>query len=173
MHNQGILAYACICSCAVTGCAATGSGFPVVDVQRAEDAALSCSALDDQLVKADVLRSAIFAETVSLRWEDATTATASLLNPITAIFAVTTAAGTVERETRFREAIVAAEARLRVLLDLKEAGSCPGPGAEVASQRTDIETLVALRDIDAELTAGRLSATAANEASRKLFDELR
>lgn len=159
----------------VVACAAQPrSEYPVLEAVRASDAAADCAGLDDEILKANAIRDAIYEEHGDVvGGAVAGTAVDLAMDPVSGILSgIIGAAATSKATRKYRTAAYAAEQRIEQLLADKDSKACPsGPNADPAM--TDSLVLGALRASKAQLDQKEISEREYLSGRRRLLDALR
>ena len=160
------------------GCAAAPpkSQYPVLSTTTENDMEFSCSEMDDEILKANAVRDAIFAERgayIADKTANAVSNLALIQSPILMVFDLLTL-GTLnktERHENYIEALLAATQRLRQLLIYKQDRGCPsGPTAD--PELTDNLILAQLQDLERQLEEEEITEKEAVKRAREPFSQL-
>ncbi len=150
------------------------SEYPLLEPSLASDAALDCAGLDDQLLKANALRDAIYAEHGDVMG-GAVVATAVdvAAEPVTGVlFGMLAAASASKASKKYLRAATAAEQRMEALLADKAARTCTS-GPTEDPDMTDSLVLGALQEKKALFKQKHITQQQYDSERRKLLDELR
>lgn len=162
-------------SIALVGCASQHrSTFPVLQQVASNDKQLDCAGIDDELLKANAIRDAIYDEHGDVLNEAAlVTAAYIVTDPITGLVVGAFEGLSASKSSRqYQKAAVAAEVRMVQLLDYKEQKSCPS-GQTADPSREDASILAALRELDSSLLREEISPKEYVAARRQTLDDLR
>jgi hypothetical protein len=156
------------------GCATPLSTYPVLEETLMSDVSLDCGELDDEILKANAIRDAIFEEHGDVI-QDTVLGSAALIaqDPISGILMSILASRTTSKAAKtYIEAAAAAGMRMEQLLVYKERDHCPdGPNAD--PERTDIQVLNDLTALETQLENEEVSSKAYISRRRELIDGLR
>lgn len=160
---------------AIAGCASQPlSTYPVLERTLESDAALDCAGLDDEILKANAIRDAIYKEHGDVIQEAVIgSAVMIAVNPIQGVFDSIIAAGSASKGAKkYTEAATAAGARMEQILTDKKRDDCPtGPTAD--PELTDTLILNELRNLHSRLEKEEMNGKNYLLARRELLDGLR
>ena len=159
-----------ICLLTLSACVST-SQFPILPLESAQDASLSCEELENELLRANAFRDAILDEQGDLLATDVAfgAVDVAMADPLGA--ALSGVMGS-RRYRQYQEIVSAAEARMIHVLTLREARQCPaGPSGD--STRAEQQILAELHGLDQRLSAEEVSEQVYREERRELLDALR
>lgn len=150
------------------------SVYPVLEQTLESDAELDCPALDDELLKANAIRDAVFKEhgdVISGAYVG--TAVDIALDPISGLLSGMTRSLSVSKATKtYIEAAAAAGLRMEQLLEYKQRDNCPsGPTGD--PDMTDTTALIALQDLESKLGREEITQNKYLQDRKKLLDALR
>jgi hypothetical protein len=164
-----ILIMLTLCSCAHR------STYPVLPTTTERDPELTCPELDDEILKANALRDAIYdehGEVLTQAVAEAALDTVFYTDPVFAAIDIFELGLRRNKLKQYIEAAAAAEQRMQQVLTEKDQRSCPsGPTAD--ETLTDSLILGRLRDLDEQLQREELQGSEYSKQRRELFDALR
>lgn len=159
----------------LAGCSAQPrSTYPVLEQSLESDIELGCTNLEDELLKANAIRDAIFEEHGDVISEAYMSSALDVVSePITGvIFSVIRGMSTSRSSKKYLEAAAAASFRMERLLVLMIDKQCPtGPNEDPAM--TDSQVLSELRLLESQLDREEISNKEYLEARKVLLDTLR
>ncbi|NND60736.1 MAG: hypothetical protein HKN49_10755 [Gammaproteobacteria bacterium] len=163
------LLFVMLIACTLTSCT-QWSRFPELDRVMPADDELACDALDDEILKANALRDAIIDEQLRRRGVmSGYTVGAALLSPLTL-------AGRTFKHKRidddYRRAAIAAEDRMRHLLETKQANNCQQALTADAAM-SEYRLLEKIIDADDRWLSGDIDSKSHRKERLILFDDLR
>ncbi len=159
----------------IGGCATQQrSQYPVLEPTLPSDAGLDCAALDDEVLKANAIRDAIYAEHGDVvSGAIAGSALEIAMDPLGgAISSLFGAAATSKAAKQYIRAAAAAELRMEYLLISKQKLSCPD-SATADPALTEAAILAGLQEQKLLLDADKVSRRQYVFERRRLFDALR
>lgn len=149
------------------------STHPVLVQVLESDAELDCAGFDDELLKANALRDAIYEEHGDVILDTSLGSAVDIATePISGVLiGILNAASTSKAAKRYIEAAAAAGLRMEQLLDYKERDNCPSsPTAD--RSLTDSRILKDLQELKSRLDQQAVNAKQYNSERRKLLDDL-
>lgn len=150
------------------------STYPVLEQTVESDADLDCAGFDDELLKANAIRDAVFEEHGDVI-NDAYLGTAVdiALDPITGIISgIGTGLSTSKASKTYLEVAAAAGVRMEQMLVYKEEHNCPsGPTGDPSL--TDFTVLIKLQDLESQLRQQKVTEKQYISQRRILLDGLR
>ena len=159
----------------LSGCASEPrSTYPVLEQTLAMDEKLVCVGMDDEILKANAIRDAIFEEHGDVIEQAVVGAAIDLaIDPVTGVLASIFNAGHTSRRTKaYIEAAAAAGVRMEQLLEYKNRDGCPS-GPTAIPGLTDTLVLDKLRKLQSQLESEEVSGKSYISARRELLDDLR
>ena len=159
----------------LVGCGAQPrSTYPVLEEVVESDADLDCAGFDDDLLKANALRDAIFEEHGDVIRDAVLYSAVDILgNPVAGIFSGVIGAAILSKESKhYIEAAAAAGLRMEQLLVYKERDDCPS-GPTGNPDLTDSIILAQLQDLGSQLDQQDITPKQYISERRKLLDGLR
>ena len=158
----------------LSSCATPLSTYPVLEKTLESDVSLNCTGFDDEILKANAIRDAIFVEHGDVL-EDAVLGTAFsiAMDPIAGLLSsILHARSTSKAAKAYIEAAASAGMRMEQLLVYKERDGCPsGPNAD--PDQTDTQVLNDLLGLEARLENEDVSPKTYISGRRELIDSLR
>lgn len=171
----GTAAQTMLLAIALAACATRElSQYPVLEPVLAADAQRDCASLDDEILKANAIRDAIYDEHGDvISGAVAGSALEIAMDPLTgSVTSLLGATATSKASKRYMRAAGASEARMQKLLENKQAKSCPsGPSAKAGL--SDELMLERLQHQEQSLANKTISRGQFLRARRELFDDLR
>lgn len=150
------------------------STYPVLERTVESDANLDCPGFDDELLKANAIRDAIYEEHGDVIGDAVLASTLDVLtDPVTGLFSTVLRGSSASVATRkYAEAAIAAGQRMEQLLIYKEQRSCPS-GPTGTPGLTDNDALATLQDLQRQLHQQEISQKVFLQQRRQLLDDLR
>lgn len=150
------------------------SVYPVLEQTLESDADLDCPAFDDELLKANAIRDAVFEEHGEvIGGAYASTALDVVSDPVSGVLFGIMRSTSVSKATKtYIEAAAAAGLRMEQLLEYKQRDNCPsGPTGD--PDMTDTTALIALQDLESKLGREEITQKKYLQDRKKLLDALR
>ena len=149
------------------------STYPVLAQTVESDAGMDCTGFDDELLKANAIRDAIFEEHEDVisdaYWATATDVAAG---PSAVLFGMIRGLSTSKASKTYLEAAAAAGLRMEQMLVYKEQSNCPsGPTGDPSL--SDSIVLIKLQDLESQLRQESITQKQYISERRMLLDDLR
>ena len=150
------------------------STYPVLEQTVESDAFLDCAGFDDELLKANAIRDAIFAEHGDVISDAYLSSTMDIvMDPVSGLLgALIGGISTSNASKKYLEAAAAAGLRMEQMLVSKVEHTCPsGPTGDPSL--TDSTVLNKLQKLESQLFQGEITQKQYISERRKLLDDLR
>jgi hypothetical protein len=159
----------------LSGCASEPrSTYPILEQTLATDEKLDCLRLDDEILKANAIRDAIFEEHGDVIETALISSAIDLaIDPLSGVLGSIFTAGSTSRSVKtYIEAAAAAGLRMQQLLEYKQRDNCPS-GPTALPELTDTLVLNSLRKLQSQLENEEVEGKNYISARRELLDNLR